>query len=1047
MSSPFALFRRNQKVLTVILTCLAMFAFIILGSVQDNTELIIPILFGLGSAAMAWLWGSKNERGVSYSTIGVGAVAGVLAGTFIISQHSNQGGVSTALGRLSNRDLMEMKQERDAANQFIVGAFRERKTNAYPFMMERYTFGGTSTREVVFKMLLDHEADQLGIAISDKYITKYLKEVSGHDEPYKTDEGDDRKNEFNREKLTALRSQIGLGESELYDLLRSELRVRVAYRVLNPQVVHMPDQYWGDFEKLNVTHSIDAVAIPVEPFAKRLLRPSDAELTEVFEDFKSVYPMAEHSGFRQPDRLKLAWFESNSDFEAAEKLVGEISEEDLKARYEERKEAEYKIQTLPDFGSGFDDGGLKFGNPPAPEKTTPPAGEDKSTDEAPKTDAATETGDAKVDPAAKPDATAKPDGDAPAKSPKGEDTPSKVDPTTPAPPDDKETSPEAGECGDGEDQESDSAPASDQKQEKSDAATDPTDPESKSDDETKPTGKTKPVGSEPKPADATKPAEKKTETPKPDDAATDKSATAAADESATEPADDSSEKPEDPATSPVPEIKYRSFEEVRDEIRDRILVERTEAFVAEQIAAALASVKEWRFNIREQNAKISNDDLAAAIAKKAEAFAAENDLQFVKVDEFLSYSELSEHAEHSIGKAREPFDISQITSRTEPQTVPTRLFTGATSLFIPEAAEGQFNDMRYVFWATGEQESHVPKTLDEPGVREKVEEAVRMQKARPEAEARAKKVAEELQAKFNEVSIVLMAEGIAGQTILGGAQPEAVEPKADDAGTADGAGTEPESEAGDEEESANEESCADEDEKGPTPQTASEEADPAKETDPAKKADPAKQTDPVKEETTPAAPKLVLDAPEPVGDEAKPVGDAPKLLLDEPEAVGDAPEVVGNAPQPIEEETTDEATADSLAVISSRPFTWYRQSSQGMQMNPFAEPTVEFGVINGIDGVDDNFMQAVSEAKVGEVVVIPNVTKEIYYVVYIKARNPSGNDDPSMGPVRQQFIMENVPMSRIYGRLARVPASDIQQKWQEAFLLKHDVDSAELDAI
>ena len=48
MASPFAVFRRNQKILTVILTCLAMFAFIILDSVSRlDSAAIMPILFGL----------------------------------------------------------------------------------------------------------------------------------------------------------------------------------------------------------------------------------------------------------------------------------------------------------------------------------------------------------------------------------------------------------------------------------------------------------------------------------------------------------------------------------------------------------------------------------------------------------------------------------------------------------------------------------------------------------------------------------------------------------------------------------------------------------------------------------------------------------------------------------------------------------------------------------------------------------------------------------------------------------------------------------------
>lgn len=949
MASPFAVFRRNQKVMTVILTCLAMFAFIILGSLEQmDSAAIVPVLFGLGGAALAWLWGSQNERGISYPIITVGAVLGVIAGTMILNQSAKQGGISTAHGHLSDGDLHEMKQKREMANQFVLSVFRSRKDEVHPmvanYYLNQYRFGDSSSRAVVSKLLLEREADELGIEISDGFITDYIKTVSD--------------NSMTRETLTKIRSQLRLGESELYELLRSELRARVALRMLNPVLVHMPDQYWGDFEKLNVRHSIDAVAIPVEPFAARLPRPSDAEINEVFEAFKGVYPTGENPGFVQPDRLQLAWFES--DYEAAEALVGEIPEDELKARYEERKDIEYKIETLPDLDSGFDDGGLKFGEPPAPVKTTPPEGEKKSTDDPASTDDA-----AKLDDAAKPDDSeadpaAKTDDAAPADSPEGtEATPPEATPPKSAAKDEKPTDGESkseDECGDGDDQEPDESKDAETKDEKSESTPEETaagKPESE--DESKPAGESKPAS-----------------TSKPEG------------EEPAEPADATKEGTEDAAAPDLPEVKYRSFEEVRDEIRDLMLREKTEERIEKQIAAAIAAVKDWRFTLREKNPDISDEDLAAGIAAEAQTYAAENGLKFVNTGEFLSQQELIEHDEYKIGTAREPFDPSNFMAQTQPQTAAARLFTGANSLFIPEEAQGQFDDTRYAFWSSGEKEEHVP-TLDEPGVREQVEKAVRLQNARAEAEARAKAIAESLAAKFAESSIVSMAEGIADQSVLGTKAPATADPADEDGATEPepaNTDTEPastENESTDEDKSEGENSCGDEEEGE--------------------------------------------------ADEATPL-----------EAGANEPEVVG-------EEKSDEPIDDPLSVISTPPFTWYRQSSQGMQMNPFGQPTLEFGFIPGIDGVDDNFMKTVAETPVGEVVVIPNFTKRIYYVVYVKARNPSGQDDPSLEPVRQQFITENVPMSQIYSQLAGSQGSSVSQAWQAQFFTKHNVSVEELDAI
>ena len=452
----------------------------------------------------------------------------------------------------------------------------------------------------------------------------------------------------------------------------------------------------------------------------------------------------------------------------------------MKARYDERKDIEYKIETLPDLDSGFDDGGLKFGEPPAPVKTSLPAGDKDATDDAAKAD------DSTVDPAAKTDDAA------PADSPASEE----AKPSDAAPSDDAAAKTEsndgdsksAAECGDGDDQESeklkddvvkDDAVKNDApKDEKADAKPEETPAaESKSEDESKPASESKTESDAPaEPADALK-----------------------------VPADASKEVAEEAAATDPAEVKYRSFEEVRDEIRDLLLREKTEERIAKQIAVAIAAVKDWRFKLREENPDLSDEDLAAGISAKAETYAVENGLKFFSIADFLSQQELIEHSEYKIGTAREPFDPSNFMAQSQPQTVAARLFSGATTLFVPEEAQGQFDETRYAFWATGEKEQHVP-TLDEPGVREQVEAAVRLKNARPLAEARAKAVAESLAAKFAESSIVSMAEGIADQSVFGPKKPEAADVAGPDAEKSKPESTEAESS----DESPKEESCEDE---------------------------------------------------------------------------------------------------------------------------------------------------------------------------------------------------------------------------------------------
>ena len=57
MASPFSLFRRHQKVLMVVLTGLAMFAFIVMDALSrmEDSSAFIPLVTASVGAAAFWL--------------------------------------------------------------------------------------------------------------------------------------------------------------------------------------------------------------------------------------------------------------------------------------------------------------------------------------------------------------------------------------------------------------------------------------------------------------------------------------------------------------------------------------------------------------------------------------------------------------------------------------------------------------------------------------------------------------------------------------------------------------------------------------------------------------------------------------------------------------------------------------------------------------------------------------------------------------------------------------------------------------------------------
>jgi len=420
-----------------------------------------------------------------------------------------------------------------------------------------------------------------------------------------------------------------------------------------------------------------------------------------------------------------------------------------------------------------------------------------------------------------------------------------------------------------------------------------------------------------------------------------------------------------------------------------------------------------------------------------------------------SRQELLEHPEYEIATAREPMDAAQFNpQQSQPQTVAQRLFSGAAVLFVPEEAEGQLNDSRYTFWAAGKREQHVP-TLDEPGVRDQVIEAYKRLEARPVAEARAEELAKMLNQKLSEGGISSIAEGIADMTVLGdGTSEDASDAKASDAdASTNGSETDTSADAAAKE-------TSDEAQEEGSPPSANDNADDqagsgGEEGTAEEKAEAAGSDADSPGATGPGgdgAGATGSGSENESGESARDAGNADEAEAnaEEPAETPDAGDEA-EAETPVGEETGDgeesgsEVKDEPLSVIQSPPFTWYRQSSRGMQTNPFAPATLEFGVIPGIDGVNENFMKTIAETPVGEVTVVPNVDRSVYYVVHVKARNPADPNAPEAEAVRQQFMAENAPMSRVYSQMARSASSELHQQWLTGFMRKHGVDPEALE--
>ncbi|MCA9115401.1 MAG: hypothetical protein KDA79_09960 [Planctomycetaceae bacterium] len=722
MPSPFQVFRRNQKTMMVVLTGLALFAFVLMDPLTQSsggipTSLLV-VLLACALAGVAWIFGNQKGNGKDYAI--VGALFGVALGLMIPQLTKPGPVVQTTVGSLSQEELTELIRQRQVANNFVGAAFAKTSENNFFSQPPYFNFfnhsGWSIEQDVVLGWLLNKEAEQQGIELSDEAVTKFISTFTIE----KLGQGDFRE---------ILKSQLRVSEKVLYDILREQLRARMMQQMTGPKTVATPEQYWEFYRRLNVQAELDLTAVPVSAFVPQVKEPTDGELQAFFEQHKETFDNTVGPGvpgFRQPRKVRIAWLEA--DYETIEKTVPPVTDAEIEASYEENKETRWKNRrdipagpggltapgsTPPASGSGTNGSGPSL---------TPPGGSSPATPETP--------------------ATPEKPADKPA-------TPEK-----PAEPADKPETPEK-PATPGEDAkpEEEKKPASDSTDGGEAAAGTSASRISQvvflQDD---PAAADKPA-EEAKPAEGDKPeAERKpVDAPQPG-----------------KPGETGDDTPETPATPPAAEIpEYQPLSEVRDQIRDEILRERTLAKMREKIDAA----EQEMLNLSSDWFAAGEDDAsrpsAEEMQKKLQAIAAEHNLVYGDTP-LLSAQELSESEEYPIGKASEP--VANPFERQNARSVLEELFAGRLEqLYTPALAEDPLTNNLFSYWKIADQNAHVPAFADE-GIREQVLKAWKLVQARPLAQKRAEELAEKVRQTKAPMPEVLAEETVTGEKGADGLQ-------------------------------------------------------------------------------------------------------------------------------------------------------------------------------------------------------------------------------------------------------------------------------------
>lgn len=756
MASSLKIFRKNQRVLMVITTGLAMISFVLLGAVQTRPSEMPTLLVVLALAAMvggaAWVIGLVNQKSGEYGM--AGAAIGAILGIALSWGNREPTAVYADSGNISLRELQTLHNDRQIANSFVRMAFQQmigRDPGAINY------FGGDSEREIITAELLRREGKRLGLAVTNEGAFDFIR---GLGQGFLGDSG------LTQQQFSEIRTRLKLSEQQLVDVLKSELLAQQTAVSLYQELSVPPESLWEYYKKLNVSEDCEVAVLPVSEFVDSSAEPPAAELEELFKKYATNRPgytpegrvEEGRPGFIQPARAKLAYLEAV--FDDFEKQAGEVTDAEIEKRYEEVYK---KPLTTPALPKGLESLLGPDGTIPevtAPGTATPETPATGSTPPATETPAAPAT-ETPAEPAKEPGAEApvespatEPSTEAPPATPPATEQP----PETPAEPANEEPAKSSSQL----------TPRStlsfvalqDEPKPETPPATDPASTETPA-----PATETPATPAVEAPPAETPAAPNTTETPA---AETPAAPEAKADDSAPAPpvaepasggelaAPATGEAGQEAADPPLPTIRPLD-DALRGEIRDEILRERAAALMDAKILEAVNFMSgEVGINVNlpsEDPAHLSSEDAAA----KLKEFATKNGLVYVETP-WQSYDELMQSEDFPIGKARIEIGMNNV-----PVVDDVMRNFGRSMKYQPRNARNPFTDSRFAYWVIDERPDFDPKDMSDELVRAAVVKAWREQKALAVARERADQIAKMLRESGDKPATEVLAE----QTITG----------------------------------------------------------------------------------------------------------------------------------------------------------------------------------------------------------------------------------------------------------------------------------------
>ncbi|QDU79536.1 hypothetical protein Pla110_12470 [Polystyrenella longa] len=738
MSSPFSIFRKYAKELTVALIGLSMFAFIVLDMLRPEQ---LPVVIGaLLGAILFFFVGKASGRRVIYT--GVGMLAGAILGAQFTGFATPEAPVTIQDKPMDQVELNKLLEQRNMANQFI-GQAQYQSMGEQALQMQgggfRFGFGLEPRQDVVLGSVLRDIGTDLRVAVTDQVIGDFINEIT-------------------QEKMTTkvyqeTLDQMNVTGPAVYEAIRSELKAMLAYKLHIRHLNPTPADYWETFRRTQIQQELQVIPIATSNFIPEVNNdPTDTEIEEYFERFKDRLPgelTASSPGFRVPRKVNLEYLMADRTTlqdELAAKV--EVADEEIEAFYEENKETYRNINAFP--AESEDTAAPSGPEMTAPEtNSTPAETEEPAESESPEPES--------TEPEATPEeapAEEKPAEEKPTEKPAPEESATETE-ATPEPTPEATEEPQSSLL-----QSSSSALASVQDEAGSASDTAPAEAAAPAEEEEKPAAEEKPATEEAEAASET-PAE---ETP--------------VEETATE----------EVVTEEVEEFRPLD-EDLRAEIREQLVNQKINKLMYEQLEVGLGKMQglaetyrekslEMQEKIQKENKDLTRDELNTRLQAELKPVRQEMTAALKKIAEetglvyrstgLVDIRQLStpeEEAEFDpaleIGNSTRAASPDQTFSPNSDPVWYTVFQPQSDLKYVPFHTSGVFLDNNhYAYWKTEDVATHVPPL--EGDVRKAVIAAIINDRAKGPALKRAQEVAEKIRNNDGKI-----AESITDMTVTG----------------------------------------------------------------------------------------------------------------------------------------------------------------------------------------------------------------------------------------------------------------------------------------